>query len=167
MDKENSNTDNINTSNNASNNKISSSPPPNAAHGEETSALPTVANLTSNVNGLVNSVSSMASSSNANGASAPTTSMLSIKVHIVDANVTKTLQFNPATLVYDALKIIREKVPETNKETGIYFNFNFKTTETRRRRRKNYQTKIKLDSMQLNEEGKKFRFEKKLLQLKL
>jgi len=44
--------------------------------------------------------------------------MLSIKVHIIDLNITKTLQFNPTTLVFDALKIIREKVPETNTETG-------------------------------------------------
>lgn len=41
-------------------------------------------------------------------------SMLSIKVRLVDLNIVKTLQFNPATLVFDALKIIREKIPEIN-----------------------------------------------------
>jgi hypothetical protein len=45
--------------------------------------------------------------------------MISIKVSIVDLNVTKTLQFNPSILVYDALKIIREKIPETNTNNGI------------------------------------------------
>jgi hypothetical protein len=45
--------------------------------------------------------------------------MISIKVSIVDLNVTKTLQFNSSILVYDALKIIREKIPETNTNNGI------------------------------------------------
>lgn len=45
-------------------------------------------------------------------------SMISIKVRFVDSNITKTLQFNPQTLVYDALKIIREKIPETSSTNG-------------------------------------------------
>ena len=39
---------------------------------------------------------------------------MSIKVRLVDSNIIKTLQFNPNTIVFDALKIIREKIPETN-----------------------------------------------------
>jgi len=45
-------------------------------------------------------------------------SLLSIKVRLVDLNIIKTLQFNPSTLVFDALKIIREKIPETNTTNG-------------------------------------------------
>ena len=39
---------------------------------------------------------------------------ISLKVRIVDLNITKTFQFAASTLVFDALKIIREKIPETN-----------------------------------------------------
>jgi hypothetical protein len=49
------------------------------------------------------------------------TSLLSIKVRLVDLNIIKTLQFNPNTLVFDALKIIREKIPETNTTNGLFF----------------------------------------------
>lgn len=49
------------------------------------------------------------------------TSLLSIKVRLVDLNIIKTLQFNPSTLVFDALKIIREKIPETNTTNGLFF----------------------------------------------
>ena len=48
-------------------------------------------------------------------------SLLSIKVRLVDLNIIKTLQFNPSTLVFDALKIIREKIPETNTTNGRIF----------------------------------------------
>lgn len=48
----------------------------------------------------------------------PSSSLLSIKVRFIDSNIIKTLQFNPNTLVYDALKIIREKIPETNTTNG-------------------------------------------------
>ena len=51
------------------------------------------------------------------------TSLLSIKVRLVDLNIIKTLQFNPSTLVFDALKIIREKIPETNTTNGLFFLF--------------------------------------------
>jgi hypothetical protein len=40
--------------------------------------------------------------------------LISLKVQFVDTNITKTLQFHPTTLVFDALKIIRDKIPETN-----------------------------------------------------
>ncbi|XP_044265750.1 talin-2 isoform X5 [Tribolium madens] len=39
---------------------------------------------------------------------------LSLKIHIVDTNVTKTIVFDPSTTVYDACKIIREKCTEEN-----------------------------------------------------
>ncbi len=107
---------------------------------ENKSSLP-ASNLSNQVvsaNGMINSVSSLTSASTSssssssssafvvassssttnNTSSQPSTTMLSIKVHIIDLNITKTLQFNPTTLVFDALKIIREKVPETNTETG-------------------------------------------------
>jgi hypothetical protein len=71
---------------------------------------------------LVNNAStSTASSSSA----ASATAMVSLKVRFVDSNVTKTLQFNVSTLVFDMLKIIREKIPETsvtNGKTFVYFN---------------------------------------------
>ena len=53
-------------------------------------------------------------------------SSLSLKVRIVDFNITKTLQFTPSTLVFDALKIIREKIPETNTANGNFNSFNSK-----------------------------------------
>ena len=57
------------------------------------------------------------------------TSLLSIKVRLVDLNIIKTLQFNPSTLVFDALKIIREKIPETNttngREKSLFFSLFF------------------------------------------
>lgn len=39
---------------------------------------------------------------------------LSLKINIVDGNVTKTIVFNPTTTVYDACKIIREKCTEAD-----------------------------------------------------
>ena len=52
-------------------------------------------------------------------------SLLSIRVRLVDFNIVKTLQFNPNTLVFDALKIIREKIPEiNNNSTGIKCEIN-------------------------------------------
>ena len=125
------------TNNNNNNNKNEETKNANVA-------LP-AANLSNQVvsaNGMINSVSSLASASASSSSSSsalviastsnntpPSTTMLSIKVHIIDLNLTKTLQFNPTTLVFDALKIIREKVPETNTETGklllIFLNFMF------------------------------------------
>jgi N-terminal or F0 domain of Talin-head FERM len=39
---------------------------------------------------------------------------LSLKISIVEQGVTKTMQFEPATTVYDACRIIREKITEAN-----------------------------------------------------
>jgi hypothetical protein len=39
---------------------------------------------------------------------------LSLKICIVDRNVTKTMQFDPSTSVYDACRIIRDKISEAN-----------------------------------------------------
>lgn len=39
---------------------------------------------------------------------------LSLKVRIVERGIVKTLQFEPPTLVYDACKAIRDKLPEAN-----------------------------------------------------
>ena len=93
------------------------------SNDDEVTLKPVATNLSNQVvsaNGIINSVSSLAAlSSNSSTSTLQTsTTMLSIKVHIKDHNLTKTLQFNPTTLVFDALKIIREKVPETNTETG-------------------------------------------------
>ncbi|CAL4151730.1 unnamed protein product, partial [Meganyctiphanes norvegica] len=48
---------------------------------------------------------------------------LTLKVHIVEKDITETMLFDPATLVCDACKIIGEKFPEANqdKEYGMYF----------------------------------------------
>jgi talin len=56
---------------------------------------------------VASSVHSLASSMS-NGA------LISLKINIVDSKIVKTLQFHPTTLVFDALRIIREKIPETN-----------------------------------------------------
>ena len=39
---------------------------------------------------------------------------LSLKISVVGSNAVKTMQFSPSTIVYDACKIIRERVPEAN-----------------------------------------------------
>ncbi|XP_071498741.1 talin-1-like [Diadema antillarum] len=44
--------------------------------------------------------------------------LLSLKVHIVQANSTKTIQFDPTTIVYDVCRIIREKNAEANSVPG-------------------------------------------------
>lgn len=40
--------------------------------------------------------------------------MISIKVNIIDLKSSKTLQFFPSTIIFDALKMIRDKVPDIN-----------------------------------------------------
>ncbi|XP_065332613.1 talin-2 isoform X2 [Cloeon dipterum] len=49
---------------------------------------------------------------------------LSLKISIVEQGVTKTMQFEPATTVYDACRIIREKITEANlgqpKDYGLF-----------------------------------------------
>ncbi|XP_076439084.1 talin-1-like isoform X2 [Babylonia areolata] len=39
---------------------------------------------------------------------------LSLKISIVGQSVVKTMQFEPSTIVYDACRIIRERIPEAN-----------------------------------------------------
>ncbi|XP_055873161.1 talin-1 isoform X5 [Biomphalaria glabrata] len=39
---------------------------------------------------------------------------LSLKISVVDQSAIKTMQFEPSTIVYDACKIIRERIPEAN-----------------------------------------------------
>lgn len=49
---------------------------------------------------------------------------LALRVHIVEQNVTKMMQFDTATMVYDTCKIIREKITEANlgqpKDYGLF-----------------------------------------------
>ncbi|XP_025831317.1 talin-2 isoform X1 [Agrilus planipennis] len=49
---------------------------------------------------------------------------LSLRINIVDSNVTKTMVFDPSTTVYDACRIIREKITEANlgqaKDYGLF-----------------------------------------------
>jgi hypothetical protein len=65
----------------------------------------------SNNSTLIKSNAAVAAALQINGSSSP---LISLKVRLVDANIAKTLQFSPSTLVYDALRIIREKLAETN-----------------------------------------------------
>ena len=44
--------------------------------------------------------------------------VLSLKIFIPQNNVTKTLQFDAACLVYDACRAIRDKIPEAKKGQG-------------------------------------------------
>ncbi|XP_018576944.1 talin-2 isoform X4 [Anoplophora glabripennis] len=50
----------------------------------------------------------------------PSTMSLSLKVNIVDGNVTKTIVFDPTTTVYDACRIIREKCTEASGQHNEY-----------------------------------------------
>ncbi|KAG0722917.1 Talin-2 [Chionoecetes opilio] len=49
---------------------------------------------------------------------------LALKIHIVEQNVRKMMQFDPSTMVFDACRIIREKITEANlgqaKDYGIF-----------------------------------------------
>ncbi|XP_068221988.1 talin-2 isoform X2 [Palaemon carinicauda] len=49
---------------------------------------------------------------------------LALKIHIVEQNVTKMMQFDPNTIVFDACRIIREKITEANlgqaKDYGLF-----------------------------------------------
>lgn len=58
---------------------------------------------------------------NAGGvAAAPPANMvvLSLKICVRHCNVVKTMQFEPSTAVYDACRIIRERVPEAQTGQG-------------------------------------------------
>lgn len=51
---------------------------------------------------------------------------LSLRINIVDSNVTKTMVFDPSTTVYDACKLIREKITEANLgQRKSYFKYLF------------------------------------------
>ena len=43
---------------------------------------------------------------------------IQLRIHIVDKNVTKTMGFDPSTTVYDACRVIREKISEANMGEG-------------------------------------------------
>lgn len=49
---------------------------------------------------------------------------LQLRINIVDKNVTKTMSFDPSTTVYDACRVIREKITEANmgeaKDYGLF-----------------------------------------------
>ena len=44
--------------------------------------------------------------------------LLSLKVIIKQAKVTKTMQFEPSCIVYDACRLVREKAPEAHQGQG-------------------------------------------------
>lgn len=44
--------------------------------------------------------------------------VLSLKICVRQCNVVKTMQFEPSTAVYDACRIIRERVPEAQTGQG-------------------------------------------------
>lgn len=44
---------------------------------------------------------------------------LSLKICVRQCNVVKTMQFEPSTAVYDACRVIRERVPEAQTGQGM------------------------------------------------
>lgn len=44
---------------------------------------------------------------------------LSLKICVRHCNVVKTMQFEPSTAVYDACRVIRERVPEAQTGQGV------------------------------------------------
>lgn len=47
---------------------------------------------------------------------------LSLKICVRQCNVVKTMQFEPSTAVYDACRVIRERVPEAQTGQGEFLN---------------------------------------------
>lgn len=45
---------------------------------------------------------------------------LSLKICVRQCNVVKTMQFEPSTAVYDACRVIRERVPEAQTGQGKF-----------------------------------------------
>ena len=45
---------------------------------------------------------------------------IALKIFIKHCNVTKTMKFEPGCIVYDACKMIRERIPEAQQGQGIY-----------------------------------------------
>ena len=48
---------------------------------------------------------------------------ISLRVCIVDKDLTKTMQFDPSTSVYDACRLIREKIIEARVGEGKYLYY--------------------------------------------
>ena len=48
---------------------------------------------------------------------------LSLKICVRQCNVVKTMQFEPSTAVYDACRVIRERVPEAQTGQGEFLYF--------------------------------------------
>lgn len=57
---------------------------------------------------------------------------LSLKISISDKNVVKTMQFEPSLMVYDACRLIKDKITEANvgqrKESPLYLIFELQLT---------------------------------------
>lgn len=51
---------------------------------------------------------------------------LSLKISVVGSSVVKTMQFDPATIVFDACRILRDKIPEANEGNGKIVHCFFK-----------------------------------------
>jgi len=45
---------------------------------------------------------------------------LSLRVSVVGSSVVKTMQFDPGLQVFDACRIVRDKIPEANQGNGAY-----------------------------------------------
>lgn len=45
---------------------------------------------------------------------------LSLKISVVGGNVVKTMQFEPSTIVFDACRMIRERIAEANADNRKY-----------------------------------------------
>jgi len=43
---------------------------------------------------------------------------LSLRVSVVGSSVVKTMQFDPGLQVFDACRIVRDKIPEANQGNG-------------------------------------------------
>ncbi len=43
---------------------------------------------------------------------------LSLKISVVGSSVVKTMQFDPSTIVFDACRIVRDRIPEANIGNG-------------------------------------------------
>lgn len=50
--------------------------------------------------------------------------LLSLKIFIKQSNATKTMQFEPSCVVYDACRLIREKTAEAHQGQGSKNCFN-------------------------------------------
>jgi len=45
---------------------------------------------------------------------------LSLRVGVAGINVVKTMQFDPGLQVFDACRIVRDKIPEANQGNGTH-----------------------------------------------